>query len=1102
MSKNVIDYFKGDELAANVWLSKYALRDKEGNLKENTPDDMHKRLATEFARIEQKYPNSMSYEEIYNLLKDFKYIIPGGSILFSLGNPYTYSSLGNCFSYNTNIITNEGIKKIGDLVNTSPILFSTNGKWIKSEVKSFGKQKIVKLVLRRNNIEKIIETTKDHIWFAQKYRSDNYHKFKTEDLKQKYILKYNFSKNYHSYIPSPFGVSHGFYTGDGSKFGNNRIAKRVKLCKYDKELLSYFTPYPYTIQKNGINIGGLPNYFKNLPDLNENVSYLYGWLAGYFAADGCIDSRGSVLISSVDKNKLEYVKNLCAVLGIGTYPIRSQNRISNLTNRESTIYNIGIMSSTLNSNFFIKEKQKNRFKANTKKDYWRVQDIIYTNNEEEVYCAIVPEEHSFTLEDNILTHNCFVIGNQADSYGGILTIDREQVELMKRRGGVGHDISHLRPKDSHVSNSAKSSTGAVSFMERFSHSTREVAQDGRRGALMLTINVLHPDIEDFIVAKDDLTKITGANISVKITDDFMYAVKENRDIELKFNNKVYKVVNAKKLWNKIIHQAWKSAEPGLLFWDRIISESPADCYEQFQTISTNPCGEIPLSAYDSCRLMSINLYSMVDDPFTKEAKFNFHRLRSITRDAQRLMDDIIDLEEERILQILDKINKDPEPNEIKSVELNLWKRILKALKEGRRTGLSGIGLADCIAALGLKFDSDEAIKIAGDIYYNIGMSSYDSSVMMAKERGCFPLWNYELEKNNPFIKRIECDLWENYREFGRRNISTLTIPPSGSISILAGISSGIEPIFALYYNRKRKLDKGNPKTTFIDASGDSWEEYKVYHPKYKECLDLMPQVLQGEPLRTPYDRATSHDIDPIQRIKLQAAIQPFIDHSISSTLNLSKETTEEEISNIYMAAWENGLKGCTVYREGSRDGVLTIPTNNEDTKIKYHDAPKRPKVLDAELHVVTVKGIKYAIIVGLLNGQPYEIFAWETIQDKDFSSFHGKVIKVKKGNYKFMSHAFTIEDLQLASEYREEIALTILTSMLMRHGAKLEFIIKTIDKIPMEITAFGKAVIRVIKKYIKDGTIVKGNICPECNNDSLIYENGCVTCTQCGYSKC
>ena len=1124
MSKEVLDYFRGDELATQVWLSKYALRNESGKLLDNTPDDMHHRHAKEFARIELNYSNPLSEEYIYSLMKDFKYIIPGGSILFGLGNPYTYSSLGNCF----------------------------------------------------------------------------------------------------------------------------------------------------------------------------------------------------------------------------------------------------------------------------------------------------------------------VIGNEADSYGGICKTDEEQVELMKRRGGVGHDISHLRPQYAFVSNSAKSSTGAISFMHRFSNSTREVAQEGRRGALMLSMSINHPDIEEFSTAKDDITKITGANISVRVTDEFMRCVKDNELFPLRFptdrKDGIFKRdVSAKKLWDKIIHQAWKSAEPGVLFWDKIVNESPADYYPGFKTTSTNPCvsadtvvltdkgyikivdcvhsyqniwngkeftrvfvtftgytdkwynisfsdgttikctanhnfylkdrntpinasalligdrlqkynlpiildksnsinkdlytegfycgdgsikrkksiidlygekqllidklhyktynksqtrdvtrlyfnenynkefipdinfsinsklsflaglidsdgtqndkggsinissinkyflqnikyllqtlgvtgtltlmkkackksmpngngglslynckncyrliisatnvkkltklglktyrvklianpsrdasrfinikkieiesvkneptycfnepkehkgifngiltgqcGEIPLCPYDSCRLLSINLYSFVNNPFTKEASFDFKKLRKISIEAQRLMDDIIDLEEEKILTIIDKITKDPESEEIKLTELTLWKRILKTLKDGRRTGLSGIGLADVFASLGLKFDSQEALNIAKDIYKTIAVSSYKSSVILAKERGAFPIWNLELESKNYFIYKVlvEGDVYQNYKKFGRRNIANLTIPPSGSISILAGISSGIEPVFSLHYKRKRKVDKNHPHITFVDSQGDCWEEYTVYHPKFQEFLRIQEHLMANgikSSYINPYTDSTAHEINPIARVKLQAEIQQWVDHSISSTINLPNTITESEVSDIYFYAWESGCKGITCYREGCRDGVLsTIQTNStlDNTEsIFYHDAPKRPKILEADLYITSVQGKRFAIIIGLLDNKPYEVFAFEdSVFEENYVK--GSTIKIKKGVYQFKSNLITIENLQLASEKKDEIAFTIMTSMLMRHGVKLEFIAKTLDKIPLEITSFGKAIIRILKKYIKDGIKINNTTCPECGSTSLIYSGGCLQCNQCGYSRC
>jgi ribonucleoside-diphosphate reductase alpha chain len=563
--------------------------------------------------------------------------------------------------------------------------------------------------------------------------------------------------------------------------------------------------------------------------------------------------------------------------------------------------------------------------------------------------------------------SCFVIESPIDSYGGILKSDQELVQLMKRRGGVGLDISSIRPYKAHVNNAASLSTGAVSFMHRFSNTTREVAQEGRRGALMITIDVSHPDIEQFIVSKDDLSKITGANISIRVSDVFMKQVEADGEFILHYKGEHMISIRARRLWDKIIHQAWKNAEPGVLFWDRIIENSPADCYVGFKTISTNPCSELPLCAYDSCRLSAINIYEYVVDPFTANAYFDFDALALDTQIAQRMMDNLVDLELEKIVAITHKIVSDPEDTETKRVELELWDKISHKLLLGRRTGLGQMGLADAGAALGFRYGTNIFNNFSEHVNKIIATNSYISSIKMAKERGPFIAFKKDEEENNPYVKRILENIpykyVDMYNKYGRRNISNLTIAPTGSISILSGCTSGIEPVFALSYDRKRKVTEDNKNKSIQDKQGDWWEIYKVYHPKYTLWKELSPVVLQGEPLRSPYDEATAHDIDPYTKLELQSRIQPWIDHSISVTYNLPQDVKEEQVSDLYMNAWKMGLKGLTVYREGSRDGVLT--TQKKEVFVQ-HDAPKRPKVLPHDVYSIMSKGHHWMVSIGIL----------------------------------------------------------------------------------------------------------------------------------------
>jgi len=696
--------------------------------------------------------------------------------------------------------------------------------------------------------------------------------------------------------------------------------------------------------------------------------------------------------------------------------------------------------------------------------------------------------------------NCFVIGNTADSYGGIMQIDQEQVQLMKRRAGVGHDISHLRSKHASVSNSAGSSTGAVSFMPRYSNSTREVAQDGRRGALMLSIDVMHDDAEDFIESKNDSTKITGANISVKIPDVFMQAVSDKKDLP-----------NVKRKWQKIVHQAWKSAEPGILFIDTIHKESLPSCYgEGWVETSTNPCGEIPLCPYDSCRLISVILSSYIDKPFTKEALFNWVLFKQHVRIAQRLMDDIVDLEEEKIDKILAKIESDSESDEIKAVERNLWIKIKTKLLQGRRTGLSGVGLADVLAMLGLRYDSDEAADISEEIYKQLAISAYKSSIELGQERGCFPMWNSSKEIYNPFIQRIlaEIEKWPDnidltyYKSFGRRNIALLTIPPTGTIGLMAKIPSGVEPVFQPIHKRRRKVNPDNPNRSFQDKNGDWWEEYNVMHYGYQQWLFSLPKGVYADPSTSPYYKSSAMEIDPIKKIHMLGRIQKWIDHSISSTTNLPEDCTEQQVSDIYLEAWRSGMKGLTVYRDKCRDGVLISSEDVKPTKaICFHqnNAPKRPSKLKCNIHFLEKKG--FIVIVGLYEDTPYEVFAF-TYRDKIVDTT-GIIKKISGGKYNLNNSKGELLIPDITSEMNQiEEDKTRLISWGLRHGGGLKFLVEQLSKAQnTDITSFSKAIARVLKGYIKDG-VESQDKCPICGG-KLIYQSGCVECADgCGHTKC
>ena len=735
--------------------------------------------------------------------------------------------------------------------------------------------------------------------------------------------------------------------------------------------------------------------------------------------------------------------------------------------------------------------------------------------------------------------NCFVIGNptNSDSYGGILKIDQEQVQLMKRRGGVGHDLSHIRPKMSPFKNSALTSTGIVPFMERYSNTTKEVAQGGRRGALMLSISIKHPDAEDFIDAKMELNKITGANVSVKIDDDFMRCVVSGKPYTQQFRTdsdvpNITKEINARALWRKIIHNAWQSAEPGVLFWDTIIRESVPDCYASFgfKTISTNPCGEIPLCAYDSCRLLAINLYSYVENPFTESARFDFELFKTHVQKGQRLMDDLIDLEMEKIERILAKIESDPEPEEIKRVEKELWLNIKMKCLEGRRTGFGITAEGDMLAAMGFTYGTDEATDFAVEVQKHLACSAYRSSAIMAKERGAFPIYDYKLEENNPFIQRLKAadeELYSMMKEYGRRNIALLTIAPTGSVSICTQTSSGIEPAFLVSYKRRRKVNPNdnNAKVSFYDAEGQAWEEYNVLHHKFAVWAEIngynveemkykySEEELQAVIAKSPYHNATANCVNWVHKVKMQGAIQKWVDHSISVTVNIPKETTEDVVDKIYQTAWESGCKGMTIYRDGSRDGVLVSGNTKPNTVFTETKAPKRPKKLEAEIIRFQNDKEKWIAVVGLYEGRPYEIFSGKADSFVLPNTIEkGWVIRMKEGSeparydFQFLDndgYKVTIEGLSRMFK-KEYWNYAKLISGILRHGMPIANVIELISKLTLDtdsINTWKNGIARALKRYVKDGTVVEGEKCPQCG-EPIIYTGGCKQCSSCGWSKC
>ncbi|MBC3759524.1 adenosylcobalamin-dependent ribonucleoside-diphosphate reductase [Hyunsoonleella sp. SJ7] len=739
--------------------------------------------------------------------------------------------------------------------------------------------------------------------------------------------------------------------------------------------------------------------------------------------------------------------------------------------------------------------------------------------------------------------NCFVIGNSgaSDSYGGIMKIDQEQVQLMKRRGGVGHDLSHIRPKGSAVKNSALTSTGIVPFMERYSNSTREVAQDGRRGALMLSISINHPDAEDFIDAKLEAGKVTGANVSVRIDDEFMKAVKAGTEYVQKYpvfsdNPKFSKNIEANSLWKKIVHNAWKSAEPGILFWDTIAKESVPDCYADlgYKTVSTNPCGEIPLCPYDSCRLLAINLFSYVEEPFTKNATFNFDLFKEHVAYAQRIMDDIIDLELEKIDVILKKIDEDPEEDEVKAVERNLWLNIRKKAYEGRRTGIGITAEGDMLAALGLRYGSEEGNAFSVELHKTIALEAYRGSVNLAKERGAFSIFDSDREKDNPFILRLkeaDSQLYYEMLEYGRRNIALLTIAPTGTTSLMTQTTSGIEPVFLPVYKRRRKVNPNDKdvRVDFVDEVGDSWEEYVVFHHKFKQWMEVngidttknySQDELNGLIQESPYYQATSNDVDWLSKVSMQGAIQKWVDHSISVTINLPNDVDEDLVGELYVKAWEVGCKGVTVYRDGSRSGVLI---SNDEKKEEPQNTiltvfpKKRPQTLEADVVRFQNNKEKWIAFIGLVDDKPYEIFTG-LADDEDGILLprwvnRGVIIKNRNedgtSRYDFQykntrGYKTTIEGL--SHKFNPEFwNYAKLISSTLRHGMPIDKIVDLINSLQLDsasINTWKNGVVRALKRFIEDGTEVKGQTCDNCKSENLIYQEGCLTCSDCGSSKC
>ena len=1142
-SKDLLNYFSGDELAANVWLSKYAASG------EKTPDEMHKRMAKEFARIEKQFGGKMTLSEkqIYDLFKDFKYVVPQGSVMSQLGID-GLGSLSNCLRGDVKVLTRQGWKDIKDLSGSNQEIMTKGGMWVTAPFKSYGNQRLHEVVLTDGNRFKSIHATGDHRWaIFKKSNPDAIGDIKTTLELTVGDKLYSTYGRFRNFSPSSVGIAHGIVYGDGHSVKGRDNANNIVLCSESRALGKYF-PESYissdeTLCEGGSDhYGGIPNYFRSLPDILENKSYLYGWLSGYFAADGHIDRRGQVMICSSKKEDILFVKDVCGVLGIGCTEVTSQTVISNLTGKDHTMFKCFIHRNHLNDSFFLLDKHKSRFfKTNKSPNRWKVVSVNSTDIEEEVFCAEVPDTESFVIEDNILSMNCFVIDSPKDSYGGIFKTDQEIGQLEKRRGGVGTDISTLRPEGETVNNAAKTSTGAVSFMHRFSNTTREVAQGGRRGALMLSIDVRHPDVEKFAKMKLDLTKVTGANISIRLNDAFMKAVEANTSYALRFpveakveQAEVVKHINARELWEEIVAAAHLVAEPGLMHWDTMINYSPDGVYEQYRPIGTNPCSEIAMQANDACRLIAINMLSFVNNPFTSEATFDYDLFSKVAYQAMKLSDDLVELELERIQKILDKIFDDPEPYEVKFTEVNLWQNIMKTAAASRRTGLGFTALGDMIAAMGLKYDSMEAQDLVDQVMHHKMAAELECTTDMAVDRGIFEGYNFhkefdiEIDEKEPygyrytgknsfysFLAHKFPHLVHKMHNFGRRNVSWSTVAPTGSLSMLTQTSSGIEPVYKAWHIRRVKINPSDEgaRVDFVDDLGDSWTEYPVLHPQFKKWIekshsfkngfkeeraeDLSVEAIEGFFKMSPWFESEADSIDWMNRVDLQGTVQKYTTHSISSTINLPNDVSVDEVSKIYFEAWHSGLKGITVYRDGSRSGVIVTETGRKNSgQFKPSDSPKRGGELPAEAHTTKVKGETYSVFVGFKDDHPYEVFAYEG----GTKAGSGKIIKEGRGDYCFIGDEENSRNRIITGKMTEEQRLlTRLMSRSLRHGSNIKYLIQDLDKEADHMFSFAAAVSKVLKKYLKEDDKLK---CEECGSENVVFEEGCSVCKDCGSSKC
>jgi len=1173
MSDKVTEYFNGSFLPSDVWKEKYQLTTIDGEPKEETPEDMHKRMAEHFGRIEESYrsertsvlknkPELLSeygrsrdelYEDkVFELFDEFEYIVPQGSIMSMLGNPYQVGSLSNCLAGETKVLTRRGFTPIKKLSGKTVEILTKGGKWKEAPFHSFGEQKLYKIELERGkDNSKTIYATKDHRWFESLSKRYSYKSREktTVELQEGDKLKLQFGKGRKSFGVSPFGVAHGIAYGDGSGSSTNNNATSITLCEDSRQFGDYFIDPPVSsdedLCKGGSDYyGSLPNYFQELPDLNENQSYLYGWLAGYVAADGTVHESGTVVLSSSVRENLEFAQDVCGVLGLGSGDIKKSIRDSALYEEEieREVYNLTIYPQHLTEEFFIKDSHREYYNEDMKSVFrWEVVSVNETNKVEEVYCATVPETESFVIEGNILSGNCVVVPDVKDSYGGIMYSDQQLAQLFKRRAGVGVDVSQLRPEGAGVSNAARTSTGAVSFMHRFSNTTNEVAQDGRRGALMLTMDCRHPDMTRFVEEKDDPTTMTGANISAKWTDDFLEAVENNENYTLRFpvdvdpeQAEITREVNAQELFKTASENAHvHGGDPGCMYIDRMEDYS-TDCgYPNIRVSSTNPCGEIGMwGGPDSCRLIAMNLMSVVENPFTDEANIDFDLLYKISYEQQRLLDNLVDLEVEAIDRIIEKVKNDPEHEKYKRIEIETWEDLKESGEKYRRTGAGFTALGDMLAAVGVEYGSEECDEVLHKVMSTKLEGEWDASTDLAIERGTFPEWDSQYD-DTEFFDMLEeefPDIYERNMEFGRRNISLSTVAPTGSVSLMSkiqgdfGTTSGIEPLFSTEENKawhtRNKRADGSEDYDYVDEEGNKWKQYPVFHNGFRIWMEENgyenPTEKPEEELKeifkeSPY--VTSAGLHWKDRLRTQGITQKYISHSISSTLNLPEDADIEETYKIYKNGRKYGLKGATIFRNGSKRGVLEGEDggSSDENEISYHDAPERPEVLEADIHQVRYNGEPWKILVGRLEGKPYEVFAIKTGKDtgirvrftdsEDNKIEEGLIRKTDSGVYNFEAKdgKVVIEDI---AEYAPDDNVRVDTRLLslnLRHGVKPEYLVSQLEKADGSVVSFGRAILKALRSYLD---VDPDDKCPECGEESLAFIESCVKCRNCSYSKC